>query len=109
MPLIGPAVRRTPEPFVTIPAFLYSSSPRNNYFAPFSSALWMLCKTGLTLGFFCSPPFFQLALPRPISSAHFNSATLAFAAAARKLLSSVASGNPSRRANSRYTASYAVN
>ena len=33
-----------PGPFVTIPAFFYSSSPGNNYFVPFSSALWTLCK-----------------------------------------------------------------
>jgi hypothetical protein len=47
-----------------------------------------------------------LILNRP---AHFNSATPAFAPAARSFLSSVASGSNSCLANSRYAASYAVN
>src|SRR5260370_20893321 len=32
MPIITPKSPTTPGPFVTIPAFLYSSSPRNNIF-----------------------------------------------------------------------------
>ncbi len=40
----APAGSATPEPFVSIPIFLYPSSPRNNYFCHLSSALWTLCK-----------------------------------------------------------------
>lgn len=35
----------TPEPFVSIPTFLNSSSPRHNYFCYLSSAPWTLCKS----------------------------------------------------------------
>src|SRR5580693_5310703 len=43
----APAGSATPEPFVSIPIFLYPSSPRNNYFCHLSSALWTLCKRHL--------------------------------------------------------------
>ena len=43
----APAGSATPEPFVSIPTFLNSSSPRNNYFYHLSSALWTLCKNPL--------------------------------------------------------------
>jgi hypothetical protein len=45
MPLPTQGFHRTPEPFVSIRTFLYSSSPRNNYFYHLSSALWTLCKS----------------------------------------------------------------
>jgi hypothetical protein len=48
-----------PGPFVTIPAFFYSSSPCNNYFALLSSALWTLCKTRLFSLFPVSQPFLR--------------------------------------------------
>jgi hypothetical protein len=41
----APAGSATPEPFVSIPIFLYPSSPRNNYFCQLSSALRTLCKS----------------------------------------------------------------
>ena len=52
---------------------------------------------------------FMLSLRLLHRPAYFNGATPAFAPAARSFLSSVASGNASRRASSRYAASYAVN
>lgn len=62
--------------------------------------------TSLTEGHSCRVPHTPVFARGVFDFAfHFKSATPVFAAAARKLLSRVASGTLSRRANSRYTAS----
>ena len=46
---VSPVVLQPPGPFVTIPAFFFSSSPSNNYFARFPQPHCPLCKS-LILG-----------------------------------------------------------
>jgi hypothetical protein len=66
---VSPAVLQTPGPFVTIPAFFFSSSPRNNYFARFPQARCPCAKVlfwGLREGAFpgCLRAFRVALVPR---------------------------------------------
>jgi hypothetical protein len=95
---VGHAVLQTLGPFVTIPAFLFSSSPRNNYFARFPQPCGC-CAKRLRPSLRLHSTTDSANPLRPAT--HFSSPTPALCAAARKALSRVASGTPSRRAKSR--------
>jgi hypothetical protein len=106
MPLIGHVIPWNPRAICNYTSFLlFVKPPQQLFYLVILSLVDPVQNQIIPWDSRIFPPSSARTLCHPF---HFISATAAFTAAARNPLSSVASAKPSLRANSRYTASYAV-